>query len=277
MFRKAALLAAAAVWVVWRASSSFAYDTWGSRDHPLFRRPQGYNIADYVVSDGVLTVAGHSAFLSGKMTEIVYYAQERPLSSSELMLRFLASLENAGGEIVFREDPGLGGRYVAGKLARPGREVWVVQESTSPREYRLTILETPTSVSRLSSAAADDETEAQVLDLLHTVDRTGVLELPARFASGSSILRKGYEAGFKKVVMLMEKDPSLKFRISTYTDSNLKPSEQRTLLRDRAAKLLDALTGMGADRGRLTTEISTGEAAGVLRLTSVDSVDSPEQ
>jgi outer membrane protein OmpA-like peptidoglycan-associated protein len=283
MFRKVALLIAV---MIGCASSSFAYDTWGSRDHPLFRRPYGYDIADYVVSDGVLAIVGQPVFLSGKMTEITYYTQEWPLSPSELELRFIASLQKAGGEIVFREEPGLGGRYVAGKLSRTGRDVWVVQESTSLREYRLTLLETPKrvpaapkSVASQPAAPLNDEMEAQVLDLLHIVDRTGVLELPARFASGSSTLPKGDATGLKKVAMLMEKDSSLKFRVSTYTDSNLKPSEQRALLRDRAAKLVDTLVGMGADKGRLAMDLSTEGAAsrGVVRLTSVDSVDSPEQ
>ncbi|MDR1622869.1 MAG: hypothetical protein LBS00_10890 [Synergistaceae bacterium] len=284
MFRKVALLTIVMVLCV---SSGSAYDTWGSRDHPLFHRPSGYDIAGYEVSDGVLTISGHSAFLSGKMTEITYYARGGPLLPSQLALRFIASLQKAGGEIVFREEPSLGGRYVAGRLARPGRDVWVVQESTSLREYRLTILETsnPETSKGASPAVspAADETEAQVLDLLRTVDRTGVLELPARFAAESSALSKGYEAGFKKVVMLMEKDSSLKFRVSTYTDSNLKPSEQRALLRDRARKLVDTLVSMGADKGRLAMDLSTGETAnsaaapGVVRLTSVDSVDSPEQ
>jgi outer membrane protein OmpA-like peptidoglycan-associated protein len=276
MFRKVVLLIAAMIgW----ASSSFAYDTWGSRDHPLFRRPYGYDIADYVVSDGVLKILGNSAFLSGKMTEITYYTQGQPLSPSELALRFTASLKKAGGEILFREEPGLGGRYAAGKLSCPKGDVWVVQESTSLREYRLTLLETSKSASYPLPAAVNDEAEAQVLDLLHTVDRTGVLEFPARFASGSSTLSKGYEAGFKKVVMLMEKDSSLKFRVSTYTDSNLKPSEQRALLRERGAKLVDTLARMGADKGRLTIDLSTGETVsrGVVRLTSVDSVDTPAQ
>ncbi|MDR1376815.1 MAG: hypothetical protein LBJ22_04830 [Synergistaceae bacterium] len=282
MFRKVALLTAV---IVWYAPSCFAYDTWGSRDHPLFRRPRGYDIADYAVSDGVLTIVGHPAFLSGKMTEITYYTQRPPLSASELELRFIASLRKAGGEIVFREEPGLGGRYAAGKLARQGRDVWVVQESTSLREYRLTILETPKGASSLSAsplppaAAVNDETEAQALDLLRIVDRTGTLELPARFASESNVLSKGYDAGFKKLVTLMEKDPSLKFRVSTYTDSTLKPSEQRILLRERGTKLIDTLVGMGADRGRLAMDLSAGGAAsrGVVRLTSVDSVDPPEQ
>jgi hypothetical protein len=286
MFRKVALLTVALMGCV---SSSFAYDTWGSRDHPLFRRPYGYDIADYEVSRGVLTVVGHPGFLSGKMTEITYYTQGKPLLPSELGLRFIASLRQAGGEIVFREEPGLGGRYVAGKLARRDRDVWVVQESTSQREYRLTILEAPKNLPSLSSSlssslapslpplGANDEMEAQVLDLLHTVDRTGVLELPAPFASESSTLSKGYEAGFKKIVMLMEKDASLKFRVSTYTEPNLKPSEQRLLLRERVTKLVDTLVNMGADKERLGMDFASGEGRGVVRLTSVDSVDSPER
>jgi outer membrane protein OmpA-like peptidoglycan-associated protein len=278
MFRKVVLSIAAMI-MIGCASSSFAYDTWGSRDHPLFRRPYGYDIADYVVRDGVLRIAGNPAFLSGKVTEITYYTQGRPLSPSELMLRFTASLQKAGGEILFQEEPGLGGRYAAGKLSRPNRDVWVVQESTALREYRLTFLETSKGASRPLPAAVNHETEAQVLDLLHTVDRTGVLEFPARFASNSSALATGYEAGFKKIVMLMEKDSSLQFRVSTYTDSDLKPSEQRALLRERGAKLVDTLVNMGADKGRLTIDLSADETAsrGVVRLTSVDSVDSSTQ
>jgi outer membrane protein OmpA-like peptidoglycan-associated protein len=78
--------------------------------------------------------------------------------------------------------------------------------------------------------------------------------------------------------MLMEKDPSLKFRITSYTDPDLKPAEQRRLLRDRTAKLFDVLVDMGADRRRLTTENPAEDTAdvvprGAVRLTAVDSIN----
>ena len=180
---------------------------------------------------------------------------------------------------MYMENPGMGGRTIVGRLIREGRDVWVIQEAVSLREYHLSVLETP--VDRVYNIPAaipiNDETEAQVLDLLHTVDRTGRLELPARFPHGSSVLSKGYETDFNKLVMLMDKAPSLNFRIETYTDADLKPAVQRTLLRGRLAGLADALIGMGADKGRLTTEPPSVEAAtvpqNVVRLTVVYSVD----
>jgi outer membrane protein OmpA-like peptidoglycan-associated protein len=269
---------------VFYASSALAYEARGSRDHPLFRRPPGYRIVEYRGGRRALAIPTGKGpvSLAGQWTEIVYRTDEKPFSSYELSYRFLLSLQNAGGEVVFRENPGLGGRLVVGKLARPARDVWVTQEVTARREYRLTFLEAPRRRSVITPLSVpDDEREAQVLDFLKTVERVGYLEFSAPFTSGSGRLSAGYRENFKKVAMLMEKDPSLKFRVSTYTDSDLKPADQRMLLRDRGAALLDALTALGSDRGRLEADLSAGDASspavprGMVRLTSVDSLDPP--
>ena len=75
----------------------------------------------------------------------------------------------------------------------------------------------------------------------------------------------------------------MNFRVETYTDSGLKPAEQRTLLRERAAAVLDLLTAGGADRKRLTMEAVSPENApsrddsqnvpprGAVRLTLLES------
>jgi outer membrane protein OmpA-like peptidoglycan-associated protein len=277
-----------AVVVLLGTSSAFAADGGYCCDHPLFRRPFGYEIVEHTVGDRVVELPSGRGTLSraGRLTEIFYRTRIQPLSSSALGQRFLLSLQKAGGEIVFRENPGLGGRRIVGKLARKGKNVWVMQEVTALREYRLIILETPkgeapmsyrATAANTSVKAMNNEMEAQVLDLLHLVDRTRKLEFPARFAHGSSTLPKGYEANFKKCVMLMDKDPSLKFRVASYTESDLRSSEQRTLLRDRTSRLFEALVEMGADRERLTTEVPAEGAAdvvprGVVRLTVVDSI-----
>jgi outer membrane protein OmpA-like peptidoglycan-associated protein len=103
------------------------------------------------------------------------------------------------------------------------------------------------------------------------------------FPPNSSVPQKGYEKNFEKFVLLMEKDPSLNFRIETYTDPALKPAEQRALLRDRTAAILGLLADRGADRRRLTTEAAptgvtpSGDASpqnapprGVVRLTLIE-------
>ena len=284
MFRKlvsalAAFLAFLAALTAWPALAAPA------KDHPLFRRPCGYAIAGYSRTERALTLplAEGSITLSGPATEVFYRTKARvPLSTSELGQRFLASLRKAGGEAVFVEDPALGGRRAVGKLVRPGRDVWVAQEVTSPREYSLTWVEVPNKLMAAAPPPVSNdlyendlyETEAQVLDLLHVVDRLGVLDFPVRFASGASVPAKGYEKNFKKFAMLMEKDPSLRFHIAVYPDSGMKPAEQRLLLRERAAVLFNALTNLGADAKRLTTEVPEGTELpsaprGFVRLTSI--------
>jgi outer membrane protein OmpA-like peptidoglycan-associated protein len=269
---------------VLQVSSAWAYEVAGSRDHPLFRRSPGYHIVEYGGGERALTIptGKGSIFLAGRWTEIVYHTDAKPFSSDELGHRFLRSLQNAGGEVVFRENPGLGGSLVVGKLARSGRDVWVTQEVTALREYRLSFLEAPKHQPGVSPLSVpDNEKEAQVLDLLRIVERVGSLEFAAHFAPGSSKLLTSYQENFSKVAMLMEKDPSLKFRISTYTDSDLKPADQRTLLRDRGKVLFDALTALGSDGNRLEVDLSVADASGptaprdVVRLTSVDSLDPP--
>jgi hypothetical protein len=254
------------------------------RDHPLFKRPAGYRIVSYFQGDRAaeLPLESGSVFLTGRQTEILYRTAGSPLSASTLSYRFLASLQSAGGEVLFRENPALGGRRVVGKFIRPGRDVWVMQEVLSLREYRLTVLEEGgkrPSLPAYPFPAESLDKEAQVVDLLYSLDRTGKLEFPVKFFTHSSIPQKGYEKDFEKFVMLMEKDPSLNFRIETYTDSDLKPAEQRTLLRDRTAALLSLLTDRGADRRRLTAEPSAnaaqdGPPRGVVRITLVESAES---
>ena len=70
MFRKAASLIALIALMTWiTGRAPLAYSA-GFRDHPLFRRPNGYEIADYAVSEGALNILGHPAFLIAKITEI---------------------------------------------------------------------------------------------------------------------------------------------------------------------------------------------------------------
>ena len=277
MLRRMAFLTA---FIVFSCSPAFALpDIKGSRDHSLFRRPAGYAIISYSQRSDAVTipVKNELVSLSGKQTDILYAAAGQPLSASVLGERFIEAVRRAGGEIVYQENPGLGGRRIAGKLVRSGRDVWVIQDAVSLRQYRLVILETPNHRGNVLPSAANSsdiyEMEAQVLDLLHELDRTGRLEIPVKFAGGSAVLQRGYETGFKKLVMLMEKDPDVSFRVETYAESSSKPAEQRILLRERSMAIVDALAALGADRKRLTTETENSEVQpspvrqGLLRLT----------
>jgi outer membrane protein OmpA-like peptidoglycan-associated protein len=269
--------------VVLCAVSAFALsDVRGSRDHVLFPRPAGYKIVSYGSGDRSVEIpAGdENLLLSGRHVDILYKTEGAPLSPSALSERFVSSLKEAGGAVVFQENPALGGRVVVGRLERAGRDLWVMQDAASLRAFRLLVIETAKDDAFLPAAVvpeAEWETEARVLDLLHLVDRNGRLEFPVKFARGSTIPRKGYESDFKKFVMLMEKDPSLKFRVETWVDAGMKPAEERVLLGGRAAALVDLLVRMGAEAGRLTTAPGNAKESpvpqGRVRLTVVDSTD----
>jgi hypothetical protein len=272
----------AASGIVLYAASAFALsDVRGSRDHALFPRPAGYRIVSYSSEERSveLPVQGEVLLFSGRSIDILYKTEDRPLSRAALGERFLSFLKKAGGEVVFQENPALGGRVIVGRLRRPGRDVQVMQDVVSLRAFRLLIAESPQDRVFPSplSAVPDPawETEAGVLDLLHLVDRTGRLDFSVKFARGSSVPLKGYETDFKKCVLLMEKDPSLKFRLSTWTDAGMKPAEQRIQFGARTAALVDTLTRMGADAERLAADPSqnAGVPQGVVRLTVVDSTD----
>jgi outer membrane protein OmpA-like peptidoglycan-associated protein len=255
----------------------------GARDHSLFRRPERYELFASSTADRAVVwpLADGTVSLTGRLTERSYRAKGRPLSASALGYRFAEALRTAGGQLVFQENLALGGRRSVGRLSRPGYDVWAAQEVLSLREYRLSVLRVPkreTPAGRgeqpvLSPERARRyEEEAQALELLYAVERAGKLEFPAAFDAGGSVLQKGrHETGFRKFALMMEKDPSLYFRVETYTDSDRKPAEQRALLRGRAAAVIDALTALGADGTRLTAE--TGDDAplpvprGLVRLT----------
>ena len=253
-----------------------------SRDHPFFRRPSGYRIVSYTTGDGSLVVPIRDGTLplSGRQTYRLYRTEGQPLSSSALGQRFLSSLQRAGGTVEFKENPALGGQRIVGRLSRDGRDVWVMQDVLSLREYLLTVLETRNNRTPLPPALVPVNTyelEAQVLDMLHLLERTGKLELPANFAKGTAALLRGYQTDFQKLVLLMEKDPSLKFRLETYAEPNMKPADQRLLLRERALTLVETLANMGANKKRFSTAPgdATKETAvprGIVRLSTIDSI-----
>ncbi|MDR3265831.1 MAG: hypothetical protein LBT15_07465 [Synergistaceae bacterium] len=284
MLRRTALAVTVALGIVLCAASAFALsDVRGSCDHVLFPRPAGYKIVSYGRGDrsAEIPVGGETLLLTGRHVEIFYKTEESPLSPSALGERFLAFLKNAGGEVVFQENPALGGRVVVGRLECAGCDVWVMQDAMSLRAFRLLLIETMKNDAFLPSVVvprAEWEVEAQVLDLLRRLDRAGELEFPVKFARGSVIPRKGHEADFKKFVMLMEKDPSLRFRVETWTDAGMKPAEERAQLGDRAAALVGLLVRMGAESGRLTTGLGSAKpvSQGTVRLTVVDSIDAKQ-
>ncbi|GHS92719.1 hypothetical protein AGMMS50276_01230 [Synergistales bacterium] len=247
-------------------TGAYAVSTAGARDHPLFKRPNGYRIVDYFSGDRAMTISmeDRDVNLSGRLTEIFYYTKGKPLSASALGYRFLSALGNAGGEVVFEENLSLGGRRIAGRLNRDNRAVWVIQDVTGLREYKLSILEAkdPSKSDVVRGVPTRElETEAEVLELLYTVDRVGKLEFPAKFKAGGSVLQKGYESDFRKFAMLLDKDASLVFRVDTYTDTSLKPAEQRPLLRERTAAIIEAMIASGADRARLKDGTDSGLGA----------------
>ncbi|MDR1048672.1 MAG: hypothetical protein LBL51_02860, partial [Synergistaceae bacterium] len=283
------------------APRAWASEVRGARDHPLFRRPDRYELFASSSADRSVTwpIADGTLFLTGRLTELSYRAKgpQKPLSASALGWRFAEALLRAGGDLVFQENLALGGRRSVGRLSRSEYDVWVTQEVLSLREYRLSVIRVPkgwaiTERVPWGQAFKDGyetrarepeplspeltkkyEEEAQALDLLYAVERTGRLELPAVFFPGGSVLQKGrHEAGFRKFALMMEKDPSFYFRVETYTDPDKKPAEQRALLRERAAAAVDALTALGADGTRLTTEAGDGDSPppvprGLVRLT----------
>ncbi|MDR1873937.1 MAG: hypothetical protein LBQ90_02835 [Synergistaceae bacterium] len=288
--------------IVLYAAAAFALsDVRGSRDHALFPRPAGYRIVSYSSGERSTELPRGKDFdflpldgqTSGRHVDILYKTEGRPLSRSALGARFLSALKKAGGEVVFQENSALGGSVIVGRLRRPGRDVRIMQDAGGGRIFRLLIVESPQgSAAPPPVVAVSDptwETEAQVLDLLHLVDRSGRLEFPVKFAPGSSVPLKGYEANFQKCVLLLEKDPALRFRVSTWADAGMKPADQKAQLSSRTAALIDAMTRMGAAPGRLTAGNSQSQSqsrpqsqeesvpAGIVRLTVVDSIDDETQ
>jgi hypothetical protein len=232
----------------------------------LFPRPAGYSITEYesANSAAVMHLADGELPLAGRVTEIRYATKRaRPSGSPVLMRRFLDAVGRAGGEVVFSENPALGGLRAVGRLPRDGRDVWVEQEVTPPRGYKLTIVDVPAMrvprIPRPVPPESEYEAEALSLDMLRIVERDGGIDFHVTFARGSDRLGPGYEADFKKFAMMMKKDPSMRFRIETFTDTDRKPSAQRTLMRDRISALYSALVSLGADGKRLT-KIPSSEA-----------------
>lgn len=250
------------------------------RDHPLFPRPSGYSLVERTAGEGAMVIPTERGdqVLNGARIDIFYQTgSSRPLSSQALGMRFLNALIRAGGHVVFSENPGLGGSRSIGKLVRNGRDVWVMQEVTSRRTYTLSVLETSNRRVNLQSPPFRDEVserDAQVLDLLWSVERTGIVEFPLTFPQGETTPQRGFEQNMEKMARLMEKDPALKFLVLTYADTHLQPLPQRTQLRERTAFVIGALAAQGVDSARLA--MFEGEETvprGSVRFISVKNFD----
>ena len=157
----AALLLVAATEVIAQA------DVAGSRDHPLFNRMSGFYIEEYTVADfgeHAFPVAkpdgdiDHQA-VEGRKTQIGYRIREgaKQPSSLQIARNFVNASAPAGGKVLFdTKDPG--NRVVTIRMARDGKETWVLVETGGDQAeaYLLTIVEKGGMVQEVTAGSIYD-------------------------------------------------------------------------------------------------------------------------
>lgn len=235
------------------AATAFAQsDIAGSRDHPLFSRMSGFFIEEYTAAD-----FGEHAFpvgkpdgdidhvtIEGRKTQIGYRIKEgaRPPSSLQIARNFINASAPAGGKVLFdTKDPG--NRIVTIRLAKDGREIWVVIETggDEAESYLLTIVEKGGMVQEITANAMFD-----------ALAKEGRIALYILFDTGKATIKPESQPIVKQVVDMMKAHPDLKVAVEGHTDNVGSPVSNKALSQQRAQSVVAAITSQGIAAPRLT-------------------------
>jgi outer membrane protein OmpA-like peptidoglycan-associated protein len=238
-------------------------DIKGSSDPGSLPRLQGYVITHYSRGPGAyrfLTSDGETA-AEGERTSIVYRTDGVPASIPVILNGAASAITRAGGHVLWKENLSLGGRRLTGRVSTRDRVTWFHVEALDLRTYTVTTVvsqgtgEGPLPEIRPLNPEAD-RTQAEVIRMIETLDATGELTLPTvTFFSGQAYLESQADAALRKIVSVMDKSPSFRFRIEAPADPPGTPEERRALAQERREILFAALVALGADGRRLETEL----------------------
>jgi len=239
-------IAAVALLLVAGAARGAETDKKGCADHPAFpKRMSGYFIADCETKDfdafKFETKNPHEkTTVEGRLTKISYCmltGSQQP-SALAVVRNYENAIKAAGGTVLFADT----NRWVNGKLAKDGKEIWAQAEKGNGLIW-LTIVE---------KGGMTQEVVADAAAFGNDLKATGHAAVYGiYFDSGKSEVKPESEAALKEVAKLLSGDPALKLLVVGHTDSVGQLEANMKLSMARAEAVVQALVkghGVGAAR-----------------------------
>ena len=228
-------------------------DAPGSKDYPGITRMPGYFIGEY--HDVEFDAAAFKVTANGKSTDqqieghtikIQYYIKQGVPETS--MLQVIRNYQNAarsaGGQVM---DDTKGGNWynTTLRLAKPGKEVWILVEARSDN-HLITIVEREAMKQDVVMDAAG---MASGLDTNGSISLYGIY-----FDTAKSDLKPESEPTLAEIAKLLKQNTTLKVAIVGHTDMVGDPAANLKLSQARAQSVINALvTKQGIAGSRLTS------------------------
>lgn len=247
------------------AAPLLAQDADGCKDHPLFNRLKGYDLASCnqkEFDEARLPVGpaaqqpdgwpAKSQRIEGRVTELDYFPAEgsTPGSSLQVIRNFQNAVKAAGGTVegeyqhVDIDISGLGGgeRATTLKLVK-GREAWALLRADGDGPYHLLIVE---------REALKQEIVAK--DLLDKLNKDGFVALYINFDTAKATIKPDSAKVLDEVAAMLKSAPALKIEVGGHTDNVGGAEANQKLSEARAQSVVAALGQRGIAASRLTAK-----------------------
>ena len=248
--RTRAWIAIAALCFAPAAASAAETDRNGCTDHPAFpKRMSGYFITDCETRDFdsfkfETKNPREKTSVEGRWTKITYrmFTGSQQPSALAVVRNYENAIKAAGGTVLFVNE----NRWVNGKLAKDGKEIWAQAEKGNGMIW-LHIVE---------KGGMTQEVVADAAAFGNDLKATGHAAVYGiYFDSGKSEVKPESEAALKEVVKLLAGEPALKLLVVGHTDSVGQLEANMKLSQARAEAVVQALVkGHGAAAARLKAQ-----------------------
>lgn len=209
-----------------------AKDVEGSKDHPMFTRLPGYEIASYDAQDFAsfdFIGENDNRTVEGRYWRIDYELAEGAKKTGPLQIarNYTNLLVKQGGKKI-HEDVDAGGGHSVAQLTSGGRSVWIQLDINNHGEvFTLTVVE---------EASMEQKVEFTATELAAALRDNGYVALHnVLFDTGKATLQAPSGALLAQVGDLLKRDPALKLEIQGHTDNVGAPAANLKLSGERAA------------------------------------------
>lgn len=225
------------------ASPLSSQDVKGSSEHPLFPdRIPGYFISSYKTHE-YSSYEFHTkarTTIEGKHTFIAYYLKDTKQHPGGLAIRrnYENAIKAVGGRVIFSDE-----NYAVMKAMRDTIEVWAELHANLAnigRYYRLNIIER-TVMKQVITADA----------MAAALESEGHVALDIHFATGKADILPESQSIVAEIVALLSTHPELRVGIEGHTDNVGNAKSNKTLSKNRAIAVVNALVAAGIAKSRL--------------------------
>ncbi len=223
--------------------SAYSQDLEGCKDHPMFSRMKGFSIAECAKNYNKLETynsAGEDISFEGYLTFLNYTfnteAGEMP-SNYQIIKNYQDAIVAKGGKKVYTDD-----KYGCFELKSNGKEYKIMlRDFYNGTDFKLYVLEMDAMVQEITANV-----------MLDALNKDGYIALNILFETGKFSIQKESLPIVDQIYELMKTDQTLKISIEGHTDNVGDAVSNKTLSKNRAKAIMDALIAKGIDKGRMS-------------------------